>query len=96
MTPFAFLHQQREERTSRFPDGSVFSHILVDFVPLRDAKGEPLTCICRTPEEALAIAKLGRSTYPIAVQPLSEYLQCHQKPKSSQHSPKPSAPRPGR
>ncbi len=96
MTPFVILHQQREERTSRFPDGSVFSHTVVDFVPLRDAKGEPLTCICRTPEEALAIAKLGRSTYLIAVQPLSEYLQCHQKPKSSQHSPKPSAQRPGR
>lgn len=96
MTPFIFLRQQREERTSRFPDGSGFPHTIVDFVPLRDAKGEPLTFICRTPEEALAVAKLGRSTSLIAVQSLSEYLACHQKPKSSQHSPKPSAPRPGR
>lgn len=96
MTPFAILHQQREERTSRFPDGSIFPHVVVDFVPLLDSAGNPRTYACYDPAEALAVASLNRPHHLIAVQPLSEYLQCHQKPKSSQHSPKPSAPRPGR
>lgn len=96
MTPFVILHQQREERTSRFPDGSVFPHVVVDFIPIRDSDGNPHTFTCDDPAEALAAASLSRPRHLIAVQPLSEYLACHQKPKSSQHSPKPSAQRLGR
>lgn len=80
-TSYIILRQDRQEKAFKSPNGD-FPHTIVDFFPI----GKPLDNI-NSPEEALELARLKFPTFPlIAVQPLKDYLTCHQAPKLSRPS----------
>lgn len=90
-TSYIILRQNRQEKAFKSPSGD-FPHTIVDFFPI----GKPLDNI-NSPEEALELARLRFPTFPlIAVQPLKDYLECHQPPKLSRLSPNSSEQKRGR
>ena len=102
MTPqapkdYILLRQQREERTSKAPDGALYPHAVIDFIPVLDKKQQPI--VYHQVEHASTALTAAKQQFPhhlIAIQPLTEYLECHQKPTPSQRFPRANGQKPGR
>lgn len=90
-TEYIVFRQHREDRVHKGPEGAQ-AYTFIDFKPIYGPNGK---IPASTPEAALARAKRDFPRQLLAVQPLSEYLECLQKPTPSQPFPRPSAQRHG-